>query len=435
MIEKTNILLVDDRDDNLLVLESILSPLGQNLVKATSGQEALKYIFNLDISVVLLDVTMPGMNGFETATLIRERDKSRHIPIIFVTGHSIQEASIMKGYALGGLDYILKPIVPEILRAKINVFVDLHQKTAEINKQTELLRQSNIDLKHEIIERRRIEKKLWELNKSLEMRVRERTAAAKQHAHELSQSNEELEQFANIVAHDLQEPIRKIVNFTQAFQEIIPKGLNNQQKKYLSYIVDGAMRMKDLIQDLLRFSQVGRSELPMKQVNVGAILKKVLTEIEPVIDESFAKVKVSPLPTITANQTMIHQLFQNLILNAIKFRSRKSPLIQISSKIENGSNIFSVQDNGIGIEPQYWDKIFKIFQRLHTRDEYPGSGIGLSICKKIVERQGGCIWINSELGKGSTFSFSIPITVRKEEKHGARSVEENQRTLETTLDS
>lgn len=404
--EVATILLVDDREDNLLILEEILHPLRQKTVKVTSGQDALKYIFGNDVTVVIMDVKMPGMTGFETAALIREREKSRHIPIIFVTGVNAQESQ--QGYSLGGVDYILKPIVPDVLRAKVGVFVELFRKTEEINKQRRILQRKNDELQFEIEERRRAEEKLWELNKTLEMRVAEKTAAAQHHAEELARSNAELEQFAHIVSHDLQEPIRKIVNFSRMLQEMFPAQIDDKAKLYFNYIVDGAIRMKALIQDLLQFSQIGHPDLKMKEVDVNAMMGEIVSELEPLIAESGAKVQFAALSSIEANPTQMRQLFQNLIQNAIKFRSDRKPVIEIGVKNDVDHNVFSVQDNGIGIDEQYWDRIFNIFQRLHTRREYPGSGMGLSICKKIVERHGGKIWLKSELGKGTVFYFSIP---------------------------
>ncbi len=410
--EEATVLIVDDKTENLMVLGEILQPLNQNIVKVSSGEAALKYLLSHDATVVIMDVTMPGLSGFETAAMIREREKSRHIPIIFVTGVKQQEAH--QGYSLGGVDYILKPIVPEILRAKVAVFVELFRKTAEISAQRRVLQQQNDELNFEIVERRRVEKDLWELNKTLELRVAEKTADAQLHAAELARSNAELEQFAHVVSHDLQEPIRKIVNFTRILEEMFPSTVDGKAKEYFAYIVDGAIRMRTLIQDLLQFSQVAQPQLNLEKVDVNAMISEILFELDHIVTETSARVMVETLPLVDANPTQLRQLFQNLIRNAMKFRRDVPPVIEISAIEERGLRVFSVKDNGIGIEEQHWGRIFNVFQRLHTRREYPGSGIGLSICKKIVERHGGGIWLRSVVGEGSTFYFSLPI--KRQEK-------------------
>jgi PAS domain S-box-containing protein len=225
---------------------------------------------------------------------------------------------------------------------------------------------------------------------------------------DLQRSNKELEQFAYVASHDLQEPLRMVASYTQLLAERYENQLDDKAQKFIHYAVDGAVRMQQLINDLLAYSRIGTRGKAMEPVNAHAALGEAITNLKMNIDEASAVITNDDLPVVRADTTQLALLFQNLIGNALKFHSSKKPHIHISAKDEGSEWLFSVTDNGIGIEQQYADKIFILFQRLHTREEYPGSGIGLAICKKIVERHGGRIWFESEFGKGSTFYFTIP---------------------------
>ncbi|NEO76758.1 PAS domain S-box protein [Moorena sp. SIO4G3] len=225
---------------------------------------------------------------------------------------------------------------------------------------------------------------------------------------DLSRSNRELEQFAYVASHDLQEPLRAISSYTQLLAKKYQSHLDAQADKYIHYIVDGATNMQQLIQDLLSFSRVGTHGKQLAVTDCEVVLNRVLDNLNVAIIESDAIVTHDSLPVVMGDDIQLSQLLQNLIGNAIKFRSQELPRVHISAELKAKKWIFSVQDNGIGIEPEYFERIFTIFQRLHTRREYPGTGIGLAVCKKIVERHGGKIWVESELGVGTTFYFSIP---------------------------
>ena len=226
---------------------------------------------------------------------------------------------------------------------------------------------------------------------------------------ELERSNKELEQFAYVASHDLQEPLRKIVSFTELINERYKGKFDSDADTYMMYTVDGATRMQGLINDLLNYSRVGKGEVILENKNIEDILHEALDNLNRTIKESFAKITYDSLPVLKVNSVQIRQLFQNLISNAIKFsRKEGKPYVHVSAKKKEGWWTFVVHDNGIGIEPQYAERIFQIFQRLHTRSEYSGSGIGLAICKKIVEIYGGKIWMESKKGKGSTFYFTLP---------------------------
>ena len=236
----------------------------------------------------------------------------------------------------------------------------------------------------------------------MEEELRERTES-------LERSNKELEQFAYIASHDLQEPLRMVASYTQLLSKRYKGKLDSDADDFINYAVGGANRMQMLINDLLDYSRVGTRGKEFVITEFDTVMKKTLGNLKKAIEESDAKVTIDPLPSLMVDGGQIGQLFQNLISNAIKFRDNEPPQIHISSEKNENKWTFSVRDNGIGIDPEYSSRIFEIFQRLHSKEEYPGSGIGLAICKKIVERHGGNIWIESEPGKGTSFYFSIPI--------------------------
>jgi PAS domain S-box-containing protein len=237
---------------------------------------------------------------------------------------------------------------------------------------------------------------------------------------ELARSNEELAQFAYVASHDLQEPLRMVSSYTQLLARRYQGRLDADADEFIAFAVDGANRMQLLITDLLAYSRVGTRGKRFEPTDFAATLGAALINLKAAIGESGAEVTHDPLPTLRADKSQITQLFQNLIANAVKFHGGEPPRIHVSAVQQGQEWLFSIRDNGIGIEPQYADGIFAIFHRLHTREEFPGTGIGLAICKKTVERHGGRIWVESELGKGSTFHFTIAIGGHEHERHSAR---------------
>lgn len=225
---------------------------------------------------------------------------------------------------------------------------------------------------------------------------------------ELERSNKELEQFAHVASHDLQEPLRIVTSYIQLLEKRYKGKLDKDAEDFISYAMDGATHMQQFIKDLLALSRVGSSGRPFKLTDCESVLKQSLSNLEVAIEESGTKITHEPLPEVMADNLQLVQLFQNLISNAIKFRGKEPPLIHISVRKERNEWVFSVQDNGIGIDKPHHGRIFEIFHRLHTREEYPGTGFGLAICKKIVQRHNGRIWVKSELGKGATFYFTLP---------------------------
>jgi len=250
--------------------------------------------------------------------------------------------------------------------------------------------------------------KLEEQVKGLEDKVAERTIAYKELISRLRNANRDLAQFAYVASHDLQEPLRMISSYLQLLSKRYSGHIDKDADEFIGYAVDGATRLQRMINDLLTFSRVGTRGRPFAKMDVGVVLGFALTNLEVAIEEAHAKVTHNNLPTVKADEVQLLQLFQNLIENAIKFRSDKPPAIHVSAERGDGEWVFSVKDNGIGVDPQYRDRLFVIFQRLHSAAKYPGTGIGLALCKRIVERHSGRIWVESELGKGSTFRFTIP---------------------------
>jgi len=260
-------------------------------------------------------------------------------------------------------------------------------------------------------------------------KLRKAEESARQLAEDLKRSNEELEQFAYIASHDLQEPLRAVASFTQMLAKRYRGQLDSKADTYIEFIIDGATRMQQMIQDLLSYSRVGRTELKLQSVDCNLLLERVKKDLQISIRETQAVITADSLPTITADANQLGNLLQNLINNSLKYRSETFPKIHISAKknklevqLENLTQpsipgqtkiqeewLFSIQDNGIGIKPQYAERIFGIFQRLHTSDEYPGTGLGLAICRKILERHKGRIWVESNPNQGSTFFFTIPV--------------------------
>jgi PAS domain S-box-containing protein len=244
--------------------------------------------------------------------------------------------------------------------------------------------------------------------KVLELQRNQAEEALALRAAELARSNAELAQFAYVASHDLQEPLRMVASYTQLLAKRYGDKLDADARDFIGYAVDGATRMQALITDLLNYSRVGTHGKAFQPVNCEAVLEQVLSVLKLAVNESGAVVSHDPLPTVMGDEMQLSQLFQNLVANALKFRCEAPPQVHVSAKRHEQAWQFSIRDNGIGIAPDYSERIFMIFQRLHSRSEYPGTGIGLAICKKIVERHGGRIWVKSQPGTGSTFFFTIP---------------------------
>ena len=405
------ILLVDDREDNLFSIETILEPAGYTFVKANSGREALKVLLNeFDFALILMDVKMPNLNGFETASLIYQREKLRHIPIIFITANNYGDEQIFKGYMTGAVDYIYKPINPDLLRAKVSVFIDLYKKNHKLLAQEQKLVAINKNLEMEIHERKMSEEKVKELNHKLLENIER-----------LESANRDLDRFAFMASHDLQEPLRKMLMFSDRLANKYNEVLDDEGRMFITRIQHAGERMQALIKDILLFSQTSIEKPVFIESDLNEILRDVLAELENEITDKRAKIILDNLPMLCVNPVLIRPLFHNLISNALKY-SRKGvdPAIRIYAEFSEGQNGYGtddkktrycrifIEDNGIGFEQKYSEQIFGMFKRLHLNSEFEGTGIGLALCKKIVEEHNGFITARSKVNVGSVFIISLP---------------------------
>jgi two-component system sensor histidine kinase/response regulator len=398
---RAKILLVDDREENLIALQATLQGLGEDLVLARSGEDALRKLLRDDFAVILLDAQMPGMSGFEAAELMRSRERNRHTPIIFITAFSRDKANIFQGYSVGAADYITKPYDPDILRSKVRVFVELYKRGQEINRQQELLRQSAL----REAERLR-EQQVWELeqehmrqlNQELEARVLERTG-------QLVEANEELEAFCYSVSHDLRAPLRAITSTSMILLEENEGKLEQDHVEHLLRQAHNSRRLATLIDDLLQLSRIGRRSVEKKMVNLSQLAHEVASDVASRDWNSPPKVDIEPEMYAECDPGLMRLLFENLLDNAFKY-SPNGGCIQVGCH-RNGETVYFVKDSGIGFDMKYVHKIFLPFERLVLESEFPGTGIGLANVQRIVKRHNGRIWADSEPGHGSTISFTL----------------------------
>jgi PAS domain S-box-containing protein len=516
--EKANILLVDDRADKLLALQAVLRELNQNVVVAKSGKEALRQLLQTEFAVILLDVSMPGMDGFETASLIRRRPSTEHTPIIFVTSMNQSENHIARGYQLGAVDYILTPIVPEILRSKVAVFVELYKRTEEIRRQGERLREleeaaftrrlneavdkleaetkrnrfftlapdllgiGNFDgyllqvnsaweellgyTESELQSRQAIEfvhtddrasvldkagalisgspigyfeirarhkdgshrwigwtaaafhaEKLVYIfgrditqRKTNEQKIESLNAQLKQRVQELTDINSELEAFSYSISHDLRAPLRSMQGFADALLEEYSERLDDIGREYARRVVNSAKYMDALLNDLLDYSRLSRAELELGPVNLRHEISELLEQLENEIKSKNARVELElASETVRAHPATLRQILCNLVGNGLKFtHPERPPIVRIRSEARGRNMRVWVEDNGIGIAGEHCDRIFRLFERLHTAQTYPGTGIGLALVRKGAERMGGSTGVESTLEQGSRFWVELP---------------------------
>ena len=388
--EPVNILLVDDKGENLLALESILEGPGYHLVRALSGQDALLALLAEEYAAIVLDVQMPGMSGIELAQIIRGRRKTQHIPILFLTAHG--DESAIAGYQAGAVDFLTKPIQPAVLRSKVAVFAELFRKSSA--------------LRAEVEERRQAEEHIRRLNKELSERV-----------DELAEANAELESFSYTVSHDLRAPLRQVSGFVALLQE----GLSGRQSavdaEYIGLIQVAITRMGQLIDDLLSFSRVGRVEINRSVVNLTSLVEQVRETLTPALSGRDVRWRIGALPEVEGDPAMLRQVFASLLDNALKFtRTRAYAEIEIGVRRELQEHVFFVRDNGVGFDARYADKLFGVFQRLHTGAEFEGTGIGLASVRRIIQRHNGLSWAESVSGEGTVVYFSLPLSTATDEQ-------------------
>jgi PAS domain S-box-containing protein len=513
--EPVEILLVDDAPDKLLALEAALGDYGERIVKAESGSEALRLILKRDFAVILLDINMPGMDGFETAALIRQRKSSAHTPIIFITSFSTADVEVYRGYSLGAVDYLFTPVTPEVLRSKVSVFVELAKKNREIQRQAEALRRA---------EEERLQRKLDETNARLEWEtrrnhffrlsiellaissydgvftqtnptwqktlgydenelhgrklqeflhpedapatdeiianilkantslyfenrfrakdgtyrwlgwtiapfaaegllyifardmterrereneIRRLNADLEQRTLSLQLLNQELESFSYSLAHDLRTPLRSI----SAYSEMMTAGeageLSAEAQKMVHTIQRNSGRMTQLMDDFLAFFRVARKDVKQESIMMPAVAREAIATVS-LDTKRHIDFKVGALPAAKGDPAMVLQVFVNLISNAVKFTARKEKAeIEIGCLSDRSPTVYFVKDNGVGFNMKYYSRLFGVFERLHRREEFDGTGIGLAIVQKIVQRHGGTVWAESVVEHGATFYFTL----------------------------
>ncbi len=418
-----NILVVDDTPENLRLLSTMLSQRGYAPRCVINGQMALRACNSNQPDLILLDIMMPEMNGYEVCQHLKNDAITRDIPVIFISAKD-EIFDKVNAFAVGGVDYISKPFQFEEVLVRIESHLTLRKLQKQLKEQNvllqeeissrlaveEVLHEKNLILQEEISSRCAIEKTLQEQNLLLQKEIgnRQRVESALLKSNqELARSNAELEQFAYVASHDLQAPLATIASYAQLLEKRYQEQLDSQANKFIGNIVQGCTRMQALIDDLLEYSRVGRSQKPFKPTNCHQVLEQALANLQGVIRDTKAVVSYGELPVVNGDISQLVQLFQNLVGNAIKYRKNEQSTISISVCKQQDNWLFSVADNGIGIARQHQERIFQIFQRLHTQKEYSGTGIGLAICQKIVELHGGRIWVNSEPGQGSTFYFTL----------------------------
>jgi len=374
------VLLVEDSpvDAELILLElrrggfEVSSDLVQTIEDFTRQVRAHPY------QMILADYNLPQWRGIEALGVLRR--EGLDIPLILVSG-ALGDVTAVECIKQGATDYVLKD---SLARLPVAVRRALQEKRLRDQRQ-----KGEKDLARKV--------------------------------EELARSNRDLEQFAYVASHDLQEPLRMVAAYTQLLAERYRGKLDADADKFIGYAVEGAVRMQTLILDLLAFSRVGHNGNGGKTSDCNRVVEEALLNLKAAIDESGAVVTQDALPLIVAEQAQLIQVFQNLIGNAIKFRGKEALVIRVSAERQGTQWLFEVADNGIGIAPEYHEVIFTIFQRLHARGEYPGNGVGLAICKKIVEHYGGRIWLKSEPGQGCTFHFTLPATPADEKDiHASR---------------
>lgn len=368
--DKVNILLVDDKPANLIALDALLSSDERVLMTAHSAREALEILSDEKIDLILLDVQMPDMNGFELAQALKSKKETAEIPVIFASAERLDQASLLKGFEQGAVDYLMKPLDPEITRAKVAVLLEVQQQ----------------------------KRKIKELNSALEKNILQLEAA-----------NRELESFSYSVSHDLRAPLRAIHGNAQAMEEDCQEVLNDDARKYLKKIQYNALRMDRLINDLLEFSRIGKKAVRKSSIDMTTLVNQIFSEVGQ-SQPHRAEFVVESLPEAPGDLPMLSIAWTNLISNAIKYSSKKEhPRIEVGGKSAGDEACYFIRDNGAGFDMAYAEKLFGTFQRLHDSAEFEGVGIGLAIVQRIVLKHGGTIRAEAAPEVGATFYFTLPL--------------------------
>ena len=347
------ILIVDDRDENLHALEQTLEETHATIIPACCGDDALRATLNHEFALAILDVRMPNMDGYELAEILRSDDKTRHLPIIFLTAISLDEQEVFQGYASGAVDYLVKPFDPRILLSKVQIFLELARQREALDNQSALV-----------------------------------------HA-----ANKELEAFSYSVSHDLRAPLRLIQGYASVLLEDHLDQLDPGGQRYLGIIAAQVGKMDTLIEDLLKFSRLGWRPLDSSEINMDRLASDVFKELALASGDRTLQFHMDRLPPAYGDRAMIRQVLVNLLSNAVKFSRARNPAVievgheQSDSKAnETIHTTYYIKDNGVGFDMAYRKKLFEVFQRLHPCDKFDGSGVGLALVRRIIERHGGEVW-------------------------------------------
>lgn len=407
---RVSILLVDDRPENLLALEAILEPLNQRLVRAENGPKALRAVLQEDFAVILLDVQMPGMNGFEVAETIKSRERSRFIPIVFLSAISKEDEYVFRGYQMGAVDYVFKPFNPDVLRSKVAVFVDLFLKQKEIESQGEELRRSQVrelELEHraELLESEaKSAQRLSVLNADLQLQ-----------AQALEEAIGSRNRFYASMSHELRTPINAVMGYSTLMLDGIYGPLNDKQVEGLTRTLKAARHLLELVNDVLDLSKIeaGKIELTLQPVAIGPLIDDLLVTVKPLADEHGTKLECElerDYNTIITDPRRVRQILLNLLSNAIKFGGQK-PICVRSRGNDGGGVTVEVTDQGDGIGPEDIDRIFEEFVQIKP-NQHPGTGLGLPISRRLAHLLDSVLEVDSKPGSGSTFRLIMPAEVK-----------------------
>lgn len=377
------ILIIDDKQTNIFALEELLRKPDRIIVSAPNGKDGLKIVLHKDVDLIILDVQMPEMDGFEVAKVLRSHRRTKDIPIIFASAEKKERDSIMKGFEEGAVDYLPKPLDPDVTRAKVSVLLKMQRQKRE-------LVEMNLSLQ-------KAEGRIGQLNGELEENLTRLQAV-----------NKELESFSYSVSHDLRAPLRVIGGYSKILLEDYAEKLDDDAKRLLGVIDNNAARMDKLIEDLLQFSKLGKTELTKSIIDSEALVRLIVGELSTSMNHS-AEVRLLPLVNVSGDSALLSQVWINLISNAIKYSSKTlNPVIEIGCRQTSQEVIHWVKDNGAGFDMKFVENLFGVFQRLHKRDEFEGTGIGLALVQRIITRHGGRVWAEAKVNEGATFYFSLP---------------------------
>ena len=368
-----SILIVDDDSTKRFALKTILAPLGEDVVEASSGPDALRQLLRQEFAVILLDVRMPGMDGFDTAQLIRQRPRSELTPIIFVTALGQDETDMGRGYDLGAVDFVFAPVVPAILRAKVAVFVELYRAQQELRR----------------------------YRTRLETLVEERTTA-------LTAINRELEAFSYSVSHDLRAPLLAFDGLSKSLLDDYGDRLDKKANDYLKRMRTASQRMTSVFDGLQTLFRLTSGEISREHLDVTALANEIVGELRTGSPDRRVQVEIAKGVSASGDKRLIRILLANLLNNAWKFSCTKtSSKVMVGTEMVDGESRIFVKDNGVGFDMIYAHRLFGAFQRLHSQSEFAGAGIGLATARRIVNRHGGRIWAEGAVGEGATFYFVI----------------------------